>query len=47
LDGDFSILLAASIVVPSGHIQPQKKRPRNTVKSNISRAGQKTHEILK
>ena len=40
------ILLPASMVVPSGHIQPQKKRPRNGVRTSITIPGRKREEIL-
>ena len=38
-EGDVTTLLAASIVVPSGQIQPQKKRPRNGVSGEDDQPG--------
>jgi hypothetical protein len=46
-EGDLSNLLEISIVVPSGHIQPQKNLPKNIVKNKIISAGQKSREILR
>ncbi len=47
LSGDFRAWLATSMVVPRGHIQPQKKRPKKSVETRMISPGQNRSETLK